>query len=53
MDELLKKLDVILDKYGVMGDREAIKDEIYWEVIHEAYNLSYEDGNDPKSLRDI
>ena len=36
MDELLKKLDEILDKYGIVENREAIKDDIYYDIIQEA-----------------
>ena len=36
MDELLKKVDEILDKYGIVENREAIKDDIYYDIIQEA-----------------
>lgn len=52
MDELMKKLDAILDKYGITENRDAIKEDIYWQVMGEAYNLGYEDGNDPKRFWD-
>lgn len=52
MDELLKKLDEILDKYGITENRDAIKDDIYYDIIQEALNLGYEEGNSPKRFWD-
>ena len=52
MDELLKKLDEILDKYGITENRDAIKDDIYYDIIQEAFSIGYEEGNDPKRFWD-
>lgn len=46
MDKLLKKLDEILDKYGITENRDAIKDDIYCDIIQEAWISGYEEGND-------
>lgn len=46
MDELLKKLDAILDKYGITENREALKDDIYYEVIEEAWSDGRQTGRD-------
>lgn len=50
MDGLLKKLDEILDKYGITDNRDKIKDEIYYDVIQEAYHAGFDDGKDPKTF---
>ena len=52
MDELLKKLDEILDKYGIIENRDAIKEEIEHDIIQGALAIGYEDGNDPKRFWD-
>lgn len=49
-DELMKKLDAILDKYGITENRDAIKNDIYYDIIQEAYDVGYEYGHDPKSF---
>ena len=47
MDELLKKLDAILDKHGVVvQDRDALKEDIYYEVIQEAWSDGRQTGRD-------
>lgn len=45
-----KKLDAILDKYGITENRAAIKDDIYYDIIQEAYEIGYEYGHSPKSF---
>ena len=50
VERWMKKLDEVLDKHGIVENRDAIKDDIYHEIIQEAYDLGYEDGNDPKSF---
>ncbi len=45
MDEWMKKLDAILDKYGIVENREAIKDDIYHDIIQEALRVGYDAGN--------
>lgn len=52
MDELLKKLDEILDKYGIVENRDALKDDIYYDIIQEAWHAGYDVGNDPKRFWD-
>lgn len=47
MDELLKKLDAILDKYGITENRDAIREEIEYDIIQEAFSIGYKEGNDP------
>ena len=42
--DILNNLDAILDRYGITKNGEAIKDEIYWEVIDKAYHLGYDHG---------
>lgn len=49
-DEWEKKLDAILDKYGITENRDAIKEDIYYDIIQEAYNIGYEYGHDTKSF---
>lgn len=50
IDEWEKKLDAILDKYGITENRDAIKDDIYYDIIQEAYADGYEYGHSPKSF---
>lgn len=51
MDDFLDKLHAILDKYGVAVDKvDEICDEIYWEVVKEAYSAGFDDGKDPKTF---
>lgn len=45
MDELLKKLDDILDKYGINENRDSLKDDIYYDIIQEALRVGYDAGN--------
>ena len=53
MDELLlKKLDEILDKYGITENRDAIRNEIAYDIIQEALAIGYEEGNNPKRFWD-
>ena len=52
MDELLKKLDEILDKYGIVENRDALKDDIYYDIIQEAWHAGYDVGKDPKRFWD-
>lgn len=47
MDDVwMKKLDAILDKYGITENREAIKDEIYHEIIVEVWCDGRQTGRD-------
>ena len=51
MDDLLDKLHAILVKYGIDGNRmDEICDEIYWDVVKEAYSAGFDDGKDPKTF---
>ena len=53
IDGLEKKLDAILDKYGITENRAAIKEDIYHDIIQGALEIGYEYGHSPKSfLRD-
>lgn len=45
-----KKLDAILDKYGITENRDAINDDIYYDIIQEALDVGYEYGHSPKSF---
>ena len=45
MDEFLKKLDEILDKYGIVDNRDALKDDIYYDIIQEAFSAGYDAGH--------
>lgn len=47
MDDVwMKKLDEILDKYGITENREAIKDDIYHEIIVEVWSDGRQTGRD-------
>lgn len=45
MDEWMKKLDAILDKYGITENRDAIKDEID-DIFSEVWNDGRQTGRD-------
>jgi hypothetical protein len=46
MDEWMKKLDAILDKYGIVENRDAIKDDIYHDIIVEVWCDGRQTGRD-------
>lgn len=46
IDEWMKKLDEILDKYGITENREAIKDDIYHDIIVEVWCEGRQTGRD-------
>ena len=47
MDDVwMKKLDEILDKYGITENREAIKDDIYHDIIVEVWSDGRQTGRD-------
>ena len=46
MDDTMKNLDAILDKYGIAENRDAIKDDIYHDVIVEVWNDGRQTGRD-------
>lgn len=41
-----KKLDAILDKYDITRDRDAVKDDIYYDIILEAWYAGRQTGKD-------
>ena len=46
-EELMKKLDEVLDKHGVVvQDRDALKEDLYHEVIQEAWSDGRQTGRD-------
>ena len=45
-EDIMKSLDAILDKYGIVENREAIKEDIYDDVISEAWCDGRETGRD-------
>ena len=45
MDEWMKKLDVVLDKYEITENREAIKDDIS-DIIEDAWQDGRQTGRD-------
>ena len=45
MDEWMKKLDAILDKYGIVENREALKDDIS-DIIEDAWQDGRQTGRD-------
>ena len=46
MDDTMKNLDAILDKYGITENRDAIKDDIYHDVIVEVWCDGRQTGRD-------
>lgn len=47
MDDVwMKKLDAILDKYGIAENREALKDDIYHDIIVEVWSDGRQTGRD-------
>ncbi len=47
MDDVwMKKLDEILDKYGITENREALKDDIYHDIIVEVWCDGRQTGRD-------
>lgn len=46
IDKWMKKLDEILDKYGIVENREAIKDDIYHDIIVEVWCDGRQTGRD-------
>ena len=45
-DIIMKNLDAILDKYGITENRDAIKGDIYDDVIVEVWNDGWQTGRD-------
>ena len=45
-EDIMKSLDSILDKYGIVENREAIKGDIYDDVISEVWNDGRQWGRD-------
>ena len=46
IDDIMKNLDEILDKYGITENRDAIKDDIYHDVIVEVWCDGRQTGRD-------
>ena len=46
MDDIMKNFDAILDKYGITENRDAIKEDIYYDIVLEAWYAGHQNGRD-------